>query len=241
MQSSCSTPLRKSAGAWWQRHVDSETAPLLIWWPADAPFVYSSRSSVREGLAASCRRRRRLVVDELRQRLASAEDEARVAAEQAGQRVAQEPGHGDLAELEEELAVAAGGAAVGNEFSEADVSGGVTSTLGSQSEGEAKTDVAPAGAQAEQDQDSSSASSRSVDELFAQIRASRAAEEAAALAASAPPTPMSLPSGGDDQRGAGYACRRSRARACSAGLPRPVMATSALRWLLTRRMRQSRL
>ena len=126
-------------------------------------------------------------VDELRQRLASAEDEARVAAEQAGQRVAQEPGHGDLAELEEELAVAAGGAAVGNEFSEADVSGGVTSTLGSQSEGEAKTDVAPAGAQAEQDQDSSSASSRSVDELFAQIRASRAAEEAAALAASAPP------------------------------------------------------
>ena len=51
--------------------------------------------SVVDAVAAS--------VDEVRGRLASAEDEARLVAEQAGERVAQELGHGDLVELEEEL------------------------------------------------------------------------------------------------------------------------------------------
>ena len=122
-------------------------------------------------------------VDELRRRLASAEDEARVAAEQAGQRVAQELGHGDLAELEEELATASSGAA-GSEFA----GDGATGAAASVAVAEAEADTAaPPGEGAEGEQDTSSASRRSVEELFARIRASRAGEEAAAVSAAAPP------------------------------------------------------
>ncbi len=52
-------------------------------------------------------------VEELRHRLASAEDAARVEAEEAGQRAAQEPDHGDLEELEEELVAGAAGVGAG--------------------------------------------------------------------------------------------------------------------------------
>ena len=127
-------------------------------------------------------------VDGLRERLASAEDEARVAAEQAGQRVAQELGHVDLVELEEELAAAAGGAG-GDGFAGDEASSGVASSVEREAAGEGRTGAAPAGesgVEAEQDRDGSSSSRRSVDELFARIRASRAAEEAAAIAAAMP-------------------------------------------------------
>ena len=127
-------------------------------------------------------------VDEFRERLASAEDDARVAAEQAGQRVAQELGHGDLAELEEELA-AAGSGPGGNGFG-GEASSGVASAAERESGGEASTGAVPVGessGEGEQDRDGSSASRRSVDELFARIRASRATEEAAALAVAATP------------------------------------------------------
>ena len=123
--------------------------------------------SVVDAVAAS--------VDELRERLVSAEDEARVAAEQAGQRVAQELGHSDLVELEAELA-AAGSGAGGNGFGgDEETSGGVVSGVEREADGEARTGAASAaerGVEAEQDQEGSSASRRSVDELFARIRAS---------------------------------------------------------------------
>ena len=123
-------------------------------------------------------------VDELRERLASAEDEARIAAEHAGQRVAQELGHGGLVELEEELA--AGHLAGGDDFAgDEGASSGAVSVLERQAEGDAGTGAAPAGESGledERDQNGSNASRRSVEELFARIRASRAAEEAAELA-----------------------------------------------------------
>ncbi len=138
--------------------------------------------SVVDAVAAS--------VDELRERLVSAEDEARVEAEQAGQRVAQELGHSDLVELEAELA-AAGSAAGGNGFGgDEETSGGVVPGVEREADGEARTGAASAaerGVEAEQDQEGSSASRRSVDELFARIRASRAAEDAAVLAATGMP------------------------------------------------------
>jgi hypothetical protein len=59
-----------------------------------------------------------------------------------------------------------------------------------EADGEARTGAASAaerGVEAEQGQEGSSASRRSVDELFARIRASRAAEEAAVLAATGMP------------------------------------------------------
>ena len=125
-------------------------------------------------------------VEELRERLASAEDEARVAAEQAGQRVAQELGHGDLVELEEELAAVSSGPG-GNGFGgDKEASSGVAAAAGR----DAVAGTPPAGdsgVEGERDQDGSSASRQSVDELFARIRASRAAEEAAAVAAASVP------------------------------------------------------
>jgi len=128
-------------------------------------------------------------VEELRERLASAEDDARVAAEDAGRRVAQEPSSGDLVELEAELAAAGGGVAVGGPGKdEVDSSGFATVLVGETNgstgaiSGEAGTVEAGPG---EGDAEASTASRRSVDELFARIRASRAAEEAAATAAAA--------------------------------------------------------
>jgi len=119
-------------------------------------------------------------VDELRARLAAAENGARVAAEQAGHRVAQELGRGDLAELEEELAAAGSGVGA-SQFGrgEGSSSGGASAV-----EREASTGTPSAGdrdVEGEQDQDGSRSSRRSVDELFARIRASRAAEEAVAV------------------------------------------------------------
>jgi hypothetical protein len=130
-------------------------------------------------------------VEELRERLASAEDEARVAAEQAGQRVAQELGHGDLVELEEELA-AVGGGPGGNGFGgDKETSSGVAAAVEHEAGGGAITGAAPpagdSGVEGERDQDGSSASRQSVDELFARIRASRAAEEATVGAAASMP------------------------------------------------------
>ena len=122
-------------------------------------------------------------VDGLRERLASAEDEARVAAAQAGNRVAEESAQGDLVELDAELAAAGSGVggAEYRRFEEA--SGGVASAIDDNAGGESRTGATPAGesyVEGGQDQDGSIASRRSVDELFARIRASRAAEEAAA-------------------------------------------------------------
>ncbi len=119
----------------------------------------------------------------LRERLAFAEDEARVAAEQAGERVEAELGHGDLAELEEELAAATRGGGA-NEFGrdgEAQGAAGAASAAGQAEAG------GPTGAGRAGQGDGSGASRQSVDELFARIRASRAAEEAAAFAAAAEP------------------------------------------------------
>ncbi len=129
-------------------------------------------------------------VEELRERLAYAEDEARVAAEQAGQRVAQELGHGDLVELEEELAAVGGGSGGDGFGGDKETSSGVAAAVEHEAEGDAITGAAPrgeGGAEAERDQDGSSASRQSVDELFARIRASRAAEEATSVAAASMP------------------------------------------------------
>jgi cell division septum initiation protein DivIVA len=119
-------------------------------------------------------------VVELRERLALAEDEARVAAGQAGERVETEQGHGDLAELEEELAAAAsgGGAQI---FSGDDEGAGASAVAQGESAGVTGAGRAPEG-------DGSVASRQSVDELFARIRASRAAEEVALVAAAVGPS-----------------------------------------------------
>ena len=116
-------------------------------------------------------------VVELRERLSSAEDEARVAAEQAGERLDTELGHSDLAELEAELAAAASGAGV-NEFGDDEALSAVAATAVGEAEQDAITGVGPAAAGIGE-ADGSRSSRRSVDELFARIRASRAAEEAA--------------------------------------------------------------
>jgi len=119
-------------------------------------------------------------VDELRERLASAEDEARVEAEQAGYRVEHEPGQDDFIELEAELAAA--GAALGV-FEAEQAASGAASVLGSDAGAQLAVEDGLEGAK---DQAGSSASRQSVDELFARIRASRAAEEAVALEQAAP-------------------------------------------------------
>jgi DivIVA domain-containing protein len=114
-------------------------------------------------------------VDELRERLASAEDDARQEAEQAGYRVEQEPGQDDFIELEAELAAA--GAAVGV-FEAEEAALGAASVLGSEAGAQLASED---GLEAGKDQAGSAASRQSVDELFARIRASRAAEEAGAV------------------------------------------------------------
>lgn len=127
-------------------------------------------------------------VEELRERLASAEDEARIAAAQAGDRVAQEPDQ-DLIELEAELAAATGVDDGGTATEQAAADG--TPAAGTAEAGPESVGEGPAGSGGEGEASSeegpalagSSASRRSVDELFARIRASRAAEEAAGAAA----------------------------------------------------------
>ena len=101
---------KKSAAAWWPRPASCGTGPWPISRHAGVPCTSSSRSS-EPGRTLCCVSwtPSPSSVEELRERLASAEDEARVAAEEAGERVAQEPGHGDLEELEEELAAGAPG------------------------------------------------------------------------------------------------------------------------------------
>jgi len=117
-------------------------------------------------------------VVELRERLALAEDEARVAAGQAGERVETEQGHGDLAELEEELAAAAsgGGAQI---FSGDDEGAGASAVAQGESAGVTGAGRAPEG-------DGSVASRQSVDELFARIRAGTGEAGGPAKAAAAP-------------------------------------------------------
>ena len=128
-------------------------------------------------------------VEQVRERLASAEDQARIAAEQAGHRVAEEPGQEDLTELEAELAAA--GAMGDGEVGTRDVTS-IATADSSDAAAEASEAEGPGGEGAPADGEipgeggpgqPSSASRRSVDELFARIRASRAAEEAAAAAA----------------------------------------------------------
>ena len=118
-------------------------------------------------------------VEELRHRLASAEDAARVEAEEAGQRAAQEPDHGDLEELEEELVAGAAGVGAGV-GKDGVVSGGPVSGLEESTAGSDEISEEERSAEGEPEQAGSPSSRRSVDELFARIRASRAAEEAAA-------------------------------------------------------------
>ena len=120
-------------------------------------------------------------VEELRHRLASAEDAARVEAEEAGQRAAQEPDHGDLEELEEELV--AGAAGVGAGVGEG--GGGPASGLEESTAASGEISEEERSAEGEPEQAGSPSSRRSVDELFARIRASRAAEEAAAAGVAA--------------------------------------------------------
>jgi len=120
-------------------------------------------------------------VDALRLRLASAEDRARVAAEEAGERVELQPGNDELVELEEELAATAEVLAE-VALASSDAEAPRDAAPGEKTEGEA-LDVAVEQAGNEVGElKGSSASRRSVDELFARIRASRAAEEAAVAA-----------------------------------------------------------
>jgi DivIVA domain-containing protein len=128
-----------------------------------------------------------LTVDDLRERLAGAEDEARLAATEAGQRAALEPDDEDLGAVESELAattaaVLAESAAVealaatveqGKPSSGADLEAELAAAaerVAEDSDGDGDTGAAPTTAPG---------SRRSVDELFARIRASRAAEQAA--------------------------------------------------------------
>ena len=99
-----------------------------------------------------------VTVDELRERLAGAEDEARLAATEAGHRAAVEADTEGPGPLEEELAAAVAEAVADEAFESAP------------SPEAADGEAAPA----------RPTSKRSVDELFAKIRASRAAEEAEA-------------------------------------------------------------
>lgn len=111
-----------------------------------------------------------VTVDDLRERLATAEDEARLAATEAGQRAALEDELDDLGPLEAELAAAAAESAADG-AADAEELASDAGTVG-EADG-----VAPA----------RRTSRRSVDELFARIRASRAAEEAADAAGAGSP------------------------------------------------------
>ena len=131
-------------------------------------------------------------VEELRGRLASAEDQARVSAAEAGRRVADVPGPDDFGELEVELSTARAGVADGEPAGPDEVASGFASAGEGEAGGALGVVAGAMPAEEEyagggQDQNGSSASRRSVDELFARIRASRAAEEAAAAPAAPEP------------------------------------------------------
>ena len=117
-------------------------------------------------------------VEHLHERLVTAEQEARVAAEDAGERAEEHAASDELGELEAELAAA--GRALGEE---APARAEPTPDVGPAAEGEPGAAVEAATGEAGEgvarEGDHPSASRRSVDELFARIRASRAAEEAA--------------------------------------------------------------
>jgi len=117
-------------------------------------------------------------VEHLRERLVTAEQEARLAAEDAGERAEEHAASDELGELEAELAAA--GRALGED---APVHGEPASDAAPAVQGEAGAAVEAATGEAAEGVagggDHPGASRRSVDELFARIRASRAAEEAA--------------------------------------------------------------
>ena len=117
-------------------------------------------------------------VEHLRERLVTAEQEARLAAEDAGERAEEHAASDELGELEAELAAA--GRALGED---APVHGEPASDAAPAVQGEAGAAVEAATDEAAEGVagggDHPGASRRSVDELFARIRASRAAEEAA--------------------------------------------------------------
>jgi len=131
--------------------------------------------SVVDGVALS--------VEQVRERLSSAEDEARVAAVEAGRRVAEQPDK-DISELEAELAAGGGGTAPGGPGNDEVGSPDFAAELVEQAEGGSGGTAAGVDL-VEEGQEGPTASRRSVDELFARIRASRAAEESAASAAAA--------------------------------------------------------
>ena len=96
------------------------------------------------------------------------------------ERVSEEADHDDLVELEAELAAASGGLAAGGIGKDEIVSVVPTSALPEVEGGAEPTPGGESPLEGGPEQEASSASRRSVDELFARIRASRAAEEAAA-------------------------------------------------------------
>src|ERR1019366_4788791 len=104
-------------------------------------------------------------VEEVRERLASAEDEARVAAEEAGQRVAEEPDHDDLVELEAELAAVGTGVGDGGPGRDPGASSAVPSAFEDAAGGDAGAGLAESPVEGRPDQEAST-SRRSVDELF---------------------------------------------------------------------------
>jgi DivIVA domain-containing protein len=119
-------------------------------------------------------------VEELRERLIAAEDEARVAADKAGQRATEEPGSGDLAELEAELATVHAGLA-GPDYTEGREAAGESAPPAEDAEEEGIVGQPSPGdgdAKRGRHKRGTTASRRSVDELFARIRASRAGDEA---------------------------------------------------------------
>jgi DivIVA domain-containing protein len=124
-----------------------------------------------------------VAVDGLREKLVSAEDEARVAAEEAGERFERQTGQDEFSELEAELAAASalGDVDLAGAYGE---SNGLVAAAGSERGEPTEAGSGEPGADGPADEavsgrKGSSASRRSVDELFARIRASRAAEEAA--------------------------------------------------------------
>ncbi len=123
-------------------------------------------------------------VDTLRERLAFAEDQARIAAEEAGERVELQPGHDELVELEAELAATASALADVTVFAVGDESPpSVPSAEGGEHADKDEITTSPAEEAAPESGSpgkGTSASRRSVDELFARIRASRADAEVAA-------------------------------------------------------------
>jgi cell division septum initiation protein DivIVA len=131
-------------------------------------------------------------VGSLRQRLVAAEDEARVAAEEAGEQAELKLGHDELGELEAELAASADALAGGGLGDQSAATAGAEVAAGAAGEPDGAAPELAVTGEIGAGQKGSRASRRSVDELFARIRASRAAEEAA----SAEPAAEAVSAGG---------------------------------------------